>query len=82
MSITTKIKSELWETLTQLPEEYQQKVLEFAITLRQQILTKKWDKISDLEADSLRSEFEEEDLLFAENNLSDYIFSLEKEDKM
>jgi len=77
---TDTIHSELFEILSKLPLSWQEKVLEFAISLHQKKLTQQWNAISDEEAAALKAEFSHEDLAFAEAALADYLPLLQQED--
>jgi predicted DNA-binding WGR domain protein len=80
-TLTEIIQTQLVQILAQLPQEQQKKVLKFAVSLHQQNLAQQWDKISEQEAASLKTEFETEDLAFAEANLSEYFTLLQQEDQ-
>lgn len=77
---TEIIQSQLLEILSQLPLSWQEKVLDFTISLHQKKLTQQWNAISNEEAAALKTEFAEEDLAFAQAALADYLPLLQQED--
>jgi hypothetical protein len=79
-NITNNINVQLIEILSQLSHTEQKKVLDFAISLRYQKKFKEWDSISDEEAASLKAEFAQEDINFAEAVLSDCLHQIDSEE--
>ncbi len=80
-STTDLIQGRLLQVLAELPPPRQEEVLRFALSLRQQQLTQKWDAISDEEASTLKAEFADEDIAIAEAALTDYLPILQREDE-
>ena len=74
---TDSLNIQLIEVLSQLSSNEQQKVLTFAISLHNRQKIKEWDNISDEEAASLKAEFGDEDINFAEAVLNDYILHID-----
>jgi hypothetical protein len=84
MSITrdNNLQNQIIETIQTLPQEQQQKVLEFAQSLREKSRFQQWDRISEEEAQALQNEFAQEDIGFSESILPDYLSQLEQEDRV
>ena len=84
MSVTriNKIQDQILHSIRTLSPEKQQQVLEFIQSLQHNSLFQKWDNITDEEAQTLKNEFSEEDINLSESVLSDYLSSLEQEDKL
>lgn len=84
MSIThtNNLQNQILETIQTLPQEKQQKVLEFAQSLQEKSRFQQWDRISEEEAQALQNEFAQEDIGFSESILPDYLSQLEQEDRV
>ena len=76
------IQDQILHSIRTLSPEKQQQVLEFIQSLQSNSLFQKWDNITDEEAQTLKNEFSEEDINLSESVLSDYLSSLEQEDKL
>ncbi len=84
MSVThiNNIQNQILHSIRTLSPEKQQQVLDFIQSLQNNSLFQKWDNISDEEAQILKNEFSEEDINLSESVMSDYLSSLEQEDKL
>ena len=84
MSVTHihNIQDQILHSIKTLSPEKQQQVLEFIQSLQSNSLFQKWDNITDEEAQTLKNEFSEEDINLSESVMSDYLSSLEQEDKL
>ncbi|OCR01630.1 hypothetical protein BCD67_19285 [Oscillatoriales cyanobacterium USR001] len=83
MSLETieSIEERLLQVFAQLPENRQKQLLNFAVSLCQQELAKKWDALSEEEAAAFKAEFADEDIALAEATLTDYLPMLQREDE-
>lgn len=79
--VTNNVRQQLLQTLAELSPGRQELVLNYALALRQQELTQRWESISDEEAAALKAEFASEDLELAEGVLSNYLSRLQEEDE-
>ena len=84
MSVThiNNIQDRILHSIKMLSPEQKQQVLDFIQSLQRNSLFQKWDNITDEEAQTLKNEFSEEDINLSESVMSDYLSSLEQEDKL